>query len=215
MLGNRPRPVIGKLSALLVSRNRTSFLDMGSSPRGPLDLKIQSPRGVKCYDVGGVGLGIVAALDKCSSNGDGGAVFSPAGLNKSSPIPVSSSGRACDRCDVEMESLEDYTYVTCYEPNKSFTKVYYDGGERKRSGGDGRIIEESPARVVVEEISVYPTSDFMSSCNLCRKKLHGKDIYMYRYLEFFFYSRLILYSVMMMMFNNKKLMNLQRREGIL
>ncbi|KAJ0030858.1 hypothetical protein Pint_13539 [Pistacia integerrima] len=186
MLGNRPRPVIGKLSALLVSGNRAAgFLDMGSSPRGPLDLKIQSPRGLKCYDVGGVGLGIVAALEKCSSSSsDGGreilakfAVCSPTSFSKSSPIPVR-SGRNCDRC--EMESLEDYTYVTCHGPNKSFTKVYYDGDERKISSGDDRIIKESPARVVAEETSVYPTSEFMSSCNLCRKKLHGKDIYMYR-----------------------------------
>lgn len=163
MFANRPRPIIGKLSALLLSGNHAAgFSDMGSSPRGPLDLKIQSPRSLKCYDVGGVGLGIVAALEKCSSSSSsssscsvGGheilakfSVCSPSSFNKSSPIPVSS------------------------------------GGNCARSSGDDRIIKESPPRVVVEEISVYPTSYFMSSCNLCRKKLHGQDIYMYRWIFF-------------------------------
>lgn len=189
MLGNRPRPVIEKLSALLVSGNRaTGFLDVGTSPRGPSDLKIQSPRALKCYDLGGVGLGIVAALEKSS---DGGheilakfAVCTSPRWNKSSPIPVS-SGRNCHRCkggfqDMEVDSLEDYTYVTCHGPNKSFTKVYYDGDECKRNDRKGFVaVKESPARLG-KDISIYPTSDFLSSCNMCRKKLHGKDIYMYR-----------------------------------
>lgn len=181
MLGNRPRPVIGKLSALLVSGNRAGLSDVGTSPRGPLDLKIQSPRcGLRCYDVGGVGLGIVAALEK--SGTDCGheilAKFAVCSNNKSisPPVPVS-SGKNCERCfqDLEIESLEDYTYVTCHGPNnKSVTRVYYDGSVT--------TVKESSASFAEDDVSAayYPTSDFLSSCHLCKKNLHGKDIYMYR-----------------------------------
>ncbi|KAI9191209.1 hypothetical protein LWI28_005148 [Acer negundo] len=190
MLGKRPRPMISKLSALLVSGNRAGFLDVGSSPRSPFELKIQSPRSLKHYDVGGVGLGIVAALDHgggcenltkfsvCSSS-----------VNRSSPIPVS-SGKNCERCirggDFdEMESLEDYTYVTCHAgPNKTSTKVYYDGVDQtntKKNGNNNNNNNKSPKTTTfVDDFSAYPTSDFLSSCHLCSKKLHGKDIYMYR-----------------------------------
>lgn len=173
--------MIGKLSALLVSGNRAGFSDVGTSPRGPLDLKIQSPRcGLRCYDVGGVGLGIVAALEKSST--DCGheilAKFAVCSNKKSISPPVDvRSGKNCDGCfqDLEIESLEDYTYVTCHGPdNKSVTRVYYDGSVT--------TVKESSARFVEDDVSAayYPTSDFLSSCHLCKKKLHGKDIYMYR-----------------------------------
>ncbi|KAK2645066.1 hypothetical protein Ddye_020261 [Dipteronia dyeriana] len=190
MLGKRPRPMISKLSALLVSGNRAGFLDVGSSPRSPFELKIQSPRSLKHYDVGGVGLGIVAALDHgggcenltkfsvCSSS-----------LKTSSPIPVG-SGKNRDRCNrgggdfEEMESLEDYTYVTCHAgPNKTSTKVYYDGVHQtntKNGFHSKNNNNKSPKTTFVDDFSAYPTSDFLSSCHLCSKKLHGKDIYMYR-----------------------------------
>ncbi|KAH7519325.1 hypothetical protein FEM48_Zijuj08G0024300 [Ziziphus jujuba var. spinosa] len=200
MLGKRPRPMIGKLSELLVSGNRAGLFDMAAmtSPRSPLDLKMQSPRGLKNYDVGGVGLGIVAALEK---SGHGGreilakyAICSP-NLNRSEPIPVNSAKKSerltnGNNEEAEEESLENYTYVTCrHGPNKtSFTRVYYDGVERSidnnprndlgRSNNLG-IFHTSPSSCS-EEFSVFPTSDFLSSCHLCRKKLHGKDIYMYR-----------------------------------
>lgn len=183
--------MIGKLSELLVSGNKPGFLDVATSltsPRSPLDLKSPSPRGLKRYDVGGVGLGIVAALEK-SSNGSCRQAFCSSNLNRSNAIVVN-PGKNCDkirgRCeDLKTESLEDYTYVTSHGPGKSFTKVYYDGGDEKRSSsiphdsnGFGAVKETSAARFV-EDVT-YPTSDFLSSCHLCRKKLHGKDIYMYR-----------------------------------
>ncbi|XVE97867.1 hypothetical protein REPUB_Repub03eG0055700 [Reevesia pubescens] len=183
MLAKRPCPMIGKLSEMLVSCNKSGFLDVGTSPRSPLDLKSPSARGnLKRYDVAGVGLGIVAALEKsiCSSN-----------LSRSNGIVVN-CGKNCDRFrgryeNLEMESLEeDYTYVTSHGPGKSTTKVYYDGGEEQRRSSTGHarnmfgaVKETRSASRFVEDVT-YPTSDFLSSCHLCRKKLHGKDIYMYR-----------------------------------
>ncbi|OMO91834.1 hypothetical protein COLO4_18062 [Corchorus olitorius] len=177
MLGKRPRPMIGKLSELLVSGNKPAVMEVITSPRSPLDLKSPSPRCLKRYDVGGVGLGIVAALEKSGADSYRHAV-------------VVNSGRNCDRIRGKYEDLEmeSFTYVTSHKPGKSScTRVYYDGGSNK---GHDRIKETTipirpataEARFVVEgdDVPTYPTSDFLSSCNLCRKKLHGKDIYMYR-----------------------------------
>ncbi|KAJ9168069.1 hypothetical protein P3X46_019641 [Hevea brasiliensis] len=190
MLSKRTHPMMERLSELFVSGNRGGFLDVSSaSPRSALEYRLQSPRGLKNYDLGGVGLGIVAALEKPSS--DGGheilakyAIYSP-NMNRSDPISVS-SGKNCERCnncdlkEMEMESLEDYTYVTSHGPDKSSTKVYYDNGKKGHDRiGVVSMDRESPARFV-DEAALYPTSDFLSSCHLCRKRLHGKDIYMYR-----------------------------------
>lgn len=182
MLGKRTRPMIGKITDLLVSGNRNpGYVDVATSPRSPLELKIQSPRGLRNYDLGGVGLAIVAALEKSSDSGceilakygSGSGSVS----NRSNPIPVSS-------CKIKngarFEDLENYTYVTCRGPNnKNFTKVYCDGSDQysfDRRNKNRSVFSISPA----EDTPAFPTSDFLSSCHLCRKKLHGKDIYMYR-----------------------------------
>jgi hypothetical protein len=199
MLRKRPSPMIGKLSEILVSGGR--MMDTGS-PRGPLDRKMQSsPRGLKNYDLGSVGLKIVAALDTnkpcevlpkhavCTSN-----------LNRSRPIQIQSvkspNGFQMDYSnmnEIDMESLEEeYTYVTCHVPNKTFTKVYYDGCEsdvRRQQGCNynnnnnnnvGVLRRSSPPQILIEPEPLFPTSNFLNSCNLCGKNLHGKDIYMYR-----------------------------------
>lgn len=190
MLGKTSRPAIGKLAGSLISGNCTAILDVATSPRSPLDMKIQSPRGQKNYDLfSGVGLGIVAALDKSSNcRGEILAKYAVSGTNmgRSGPVPVT-SGKNCGRLKVgfgelEMDSLEDYTYVTCHKPNKkSFTRVYFNGHETTAFHK-----HESPARFS-NDVQAFPTSDFLSSCHLCRKNLHGKDIYMYRYNNFTFF----------------------------
>ncbi|CAI0402008.1 unnamed protein product [Linum tenue] len=87
----RPHSImIRKLSELLVpGKNRPAASGGGvgsdsspatTSPRSPLDFpRIQSPRGLKNFDLGGVGLGIVAALEN-----------SVCCTPKSGPIPVGS-----------------------------------------------------------------------------------------------------------------------------
>ncbi|XP_022749999.1 uncharacterized protein LOC111299204 [Durio zibethinus] len=182
MLGKKPRIMIGKLSELLVSGNKPGFLDVATSPRSPLDVKTPSPRGLKRYDVGGVGLGIVAALEKSTTDSCRHSICS-SNLNRSNAIVVN-SGQNCDRFrgryeDLEMESLEDYTYVTSHGHGKSTTKVYYDGSSTGHDRNGFSAFKKTPVARFVEDVS-YPTSDFLSSCHLCRKKLHGRDIYMYR-----------------------------------
>jgi len=174
--------MIGKLSEMFVSGGRTVALL--ESPRSPLDAKvIPSPRGLKSYDLGGVGLKIVVDLDKscevrrevlpkhavCTSN-----------LNRSGPIPVQSVKNPEPANEFDDGSLEEeYTYVTCHVPNKTFTKVYYDGGEGdvgSRKSNNFGVLRRTPPQNFEAEAS-FPSSSFLSSCNLCGKKLHGKDIY--------------------------------------
>ncbi|MED6193455.1 hypothetical protein PIB30_019570 [Stylosanthes scabra] len=212
MLGKRTRPVmIGKLSELLVSGGRvTAISDAIGSPRSPLDLmKMQSPsssspKGLKSYDHGGVGLAIVVALDNEIFPKHAVSVCTTPNSNmnrdRSRPIPVHNTKQHGllfhdhdDTTDVP-NSSEDYTYVTYRIPNnKTITKVYYDGGEEGRnlrhdyrinnnnSNNVGVVRATTTQDLVVDEGEAsFPNSDFLSSCYLCRKKLHGKDIYMYR-----------------------------------
>ncbi|XP_041003396.1 FCS-Like Zinc finger 13-like [Juglans microcarpa x Juglans regia] len=192
MIGKRSRPMIGKLSELLVSGNQSGFREAGTSPRSPLDINMQSPRGLKNYDLGEVGLGIVAALEKSSNNGSFGheilakyAVWS-CNLNRSNPKTVNSN-KICERLKGAYEEFGEG--VTCQGPNISFTKVYYDHGVEYRQNpqeinGLDRCnnlgIAGNSLPTYGKIVSAYPTSDFLSSCHLCRKNLHGKDIYMYR-----------------------------------
>ncbi|KAL2936494.1 Protein MARD1 [Bienertia sinuspersici] len=166
MLGKRSRPAIGKLAGVL----RSGIVDTITSPRSPLDCRaLQSPRGQKCNynnqhgSGSGIGLGLVVALDTSNCN---------VGYGEEEEL---------------LEGLEEeFTYVTCHGPNKSTTtKVYYSGGEfghghptigPKISNQIG-VFNISPARFSDDYSS---NSDFLSSCHLCRKTLHGKDIYMYR-----------------------------------
>ncbi|XP_039051137.1 FCS-Like Zinc finger 13-like isoform X3 [Hibiscus syriacus] len=166
MSGRRPRLMIGKLSDLLVSGKKPGFfLDAATSPTGSLDINTPSPRGMKRYDVGGVGLGIVAALDKSTTDSSKHDICG-------SNLIVVNSGK-----NLEMENLEEITYVISHGSGKSSTKVYYDGGEQRRKCNSSG--ENGHGARFVEDFR-YPTSYFLSCCHLCRKQLHGKDIYMYR-----------------------------------
>ncbi|CAI8610958.1 unnamed protein product [Vicia faba] len=154
MLRKRPSPMIGKLSELLVSGHR--LMDTTGSPRGPFDTKMQSPRGLKNYDL--------------SSTNPNSSAKNTNGFQMD-----------YDMNEIDMESLEEdeeYTYVTCHVPNKTFTKVYYDDGEVRRQQRYNNNVVGVVRRSEPEPL--FPTSNFLNSCHLCGKSLHGKDIYMYR-----------------------------------
>ncbi|CAJ1975734.1 unnamed protein product [Sphenostylis stenocarpa] len=194
MLGKRPQPLIGKISELLVSGGRAAALfDAIGSPRSPFDhmnLKMQqSPKGLKSYDLGGVGLGIVVALDK--SEEPGHEILPKHAVCTSNLNKPAKHQRAFEKgvAEIPIGNSEDYTFVTYHVPNKTITKVYYDGGEGgiqahgyyniNNDVGYVRRIPQTQTLTEDNEPS-YPTSDFLSTCHLCRKNLHGQDIYMYR-----------------------------------
>ncbi|KAL7136886.1 hypothetical protein ABFS83_10G060100 [Erythranthe nasuta] len=181
MLGRTSKPVIGILTGSLLSGNKSGAAEVAVSPRSPAGSRNHSPRGLKSFDFGGVGLGIVAALEN-SAGGCRNEIPALFGrhLGRSSPIPVLSSPRNRRGSEeAEMErSLEEYTIVTCHGP---------DGGRKGDDRAPFRIqTAEKTNRTTVFHISParsdagIPPSDFLSACNLCRKNLHGKDIYMYR-----------------------------------
>lgn len=196
MIGKRPTPVNGMLAGSSISGNGTGTMDGATSPRSPLDFKIQSPRGLKGYNFGGVGLAIVASLD----DKDGVIKVNKPVYNRSSmksiSIPVNSANYSArfraEYDETELENFEDYTVVTSRGPdNKSYTRVYCNGSSAQenrrsidRTGFNGTkcnrssVFDISPARF--GDFPTYPDSNFLSSCHLCNKKLHGKDIFMYR-----------------------------------
>ncbi|KAE9587662.1 hypothetical protein Lal_00021935 [Lupinus albus] len=182
--------MIGKLSELVVSGGRAAALfDTIGSPRTPLDMNMnmQSPKGLKSYDLGGVGLGIVVALDNKSSE-IGHGILPKHAICTSNLKQHVFFQKIVNEIDVG--SSEDYTYVTYHVPNKTITKVYYDGGEdgivrhninNNNNNNKVGVFRRTPTTpIIVEAEPSFPTSDFLRSCHLCRKKLHGKDIYIYR-----------------------------------
>ncbi|KAL9251468.1 FCS-Like Zinc finger 14-like protein [Drosera capensis] len=191
MLGKRSRPAAMMAKNITGAAIRAAGIIAGPASPG-------TPK--KNYDQGGIGLGIVVALDDntiASPTGGGGevlvkyAVGRPV-MGRSDPIPVNAISKinlfdSRGSMDDEESLEEEYTYVTCRGPEKSITRVYYDGGEFKGdckgvwSEGVGFVV--SPVVSVAaaaEGFAEFCESEFLSSCFLCRKGLHGKDIFMYR-----------------------------------
>ncbi|GJV71817.1 putative nucleolysin TIAR-like protein [Tanacetum coccineum] len=156
------RPVIVEL---ITPGFKSRVLEANFSPNTPLEFQVLSPTGVINRDMGGIGLGIVAALEHIPTK-------------KSDPIPVSQS-----RSDGDLETVdsfeEEYTIVTFNKPNKSFTRVYRSE-KAKETREQGCIFSISPSRFCDDDMKVCQDSSFLSACHLCNKRLHGKDIYMYR-----------------------------------
>ncbi|KAI3742145.1 hypothetical protein L1987_59825 [Smallanthus sonchifolius] len=155
------RPVIGEL----ITR-----------PTTPLEFKVLLPTGIINRNMGGVGLGIVAALGNIPAN------FSCRNRMWSDPVPVTQSRTGGDRgkMDKVCSLDEDYTIVTSNKPNKLFRKVYH-GGKKIDIRGKDCIFNISAARFCGDDdMRVPQPAGFLNSCHLCNKKLHGKDIYMYR-----------------------------------
>lgn len=142
-------------------------------PASPLERDVRSPKGWMNRVPAGVGLGIVVALER--TGGRGGvaakaAVDTPA-TGTSTPAAASwkggwwSSGVAGIQksslgglfCGVDEEDDDGFHYRTLSSPSFSST-----------------------LRLPPVELHFFPGADFLSSCYLCKKKLHGGDIYMYR-----------------------------------
>lgn len=144
---------------------------------------LRSPvaRSPRSFDPGAIGLGIVAAMSEAP---------------RSEPIPIISAGtarRTPKKEDEEkkkkkkMVMSETYTCVTSHVGGNSVKKrVYLDDGSSGMDGNNHKsslaVVFETPAATAVR-VPPPPSleMDFLSRCYLCRKRLHGLDIFMYRY----------------------------------
>ncbi|KAJ4916162.1 hypothetical protein Rs2_01712 [Raphanus sativus] len=160
-----------------------------TSPRSPLDMRLPSPgTSSKRYDDGGVGLGIVAALEKSggvvrinrqeiSSSRQNPVYYSGSGSNRSNPVHCARR----NQFHAEIELSEEYTCVTSRRDGVS--KVYYRDDKfefrdnRSESDRNERRLDTSTAK---KRDVLRDSQEFLSLCCLCKKKLGGKDIYMYK-----------------------------------
>lgn len=143
---------------------------------------VPSPRSSKRYDHGGIGLGIVAALEK-SGNSINPVCYSESGSNETDPVRYSRRCQFAAEIDLSDHS-EEYTFVTTRD---GVTKIYYNDDEfvygqnhvdrNRRRKESMQIAEESPAK---KRELLRGCPDFLTTCYLCKKKLRGKDIYMYK-----------------------------------
>ncbi|KAJ4953555.1 hypothetical protein NE237_030387 [Protea cynaroides] len=145
--------------------------------RSPLPRRSYGGMKKNCEQVAGaVGLGIVAALEKSGGGGrqsDIQAKYLVGSLNlnhtRSDPISIvvhvgGGTSLFRPRAGTDDGVSDDYrrrhtSSVFCESPPACVG-----------IGGDSAMLE----------IPAFLTPDFLSSCHLCRKKLHGRDIYMYR-----------------------------------
>ena len=153
---------------------------------------------------GVVGLGIVAAMTDLTRQTKADVTRAPP-----IPIPIVSSakaatanfkGRLSDLAfEDEVDELsESYTCVISHLGTKFEKRVYFDdkldgvvgcgGGGGGGGGGDCCVVSDrrvgvfsaSPVNFGDAYMEIW-TADFLSSCYLCEKQLHGLDIFMYRY----------------------------------
>uniref|UniRef100_A0A1D1Z1W8 FLZ-type domain-containing protein n=1 Tax=Anthurium amnicola TaxID=1678845 RepID=A0A1D1Z1W8_9ARAE len=149
----------------------------------------RSPRGWRNRESAGVGLGIVAALEKAGSGGDVAAKAVAAGSAQFAAAlspPAASADRVGGVSFWEGNCCGGVTGGGGHE--KGSCRGVFCGVDEDDDGGGatgrvpaGSFCGSSPLpTVAAEELRFFPTADFLSSCYLCKKKLHGVDIYMYR-----------------------------------
>ncbi|XP_057957805.1 FCS-Like Zinc finger 11 [Malania oleifera] len=87
----------------------------------------------------------------------------------------------------EIELSEDYTRVISHGPNPKTTHIFGDcilechSNDLLNLSKNEELEDGLPGAVKCSEISPpFPSVDFLSFCYYCKKKLEGKDIYMYR-----------------------------------
>ncbi|XP_076898327.1 FCS-Like Zinc finger 14-like [Bidens hawaiensis] len=146
---------------------------------------------------GVVGLGIVVAMndDESLVHSTQNPFFSVS--PRSNPIPIFSKNPSKEG----IELSEEYTCVISHVGNNLIKKrEYFDDGIKRKSGvsgghttsywvssggvagyggGGGVFCSPSPP-VVVGGGMVFEDVDFLNSCYLCKKKLHGLDIFIYK-----------------------------------
>nr|XP_029124332.1 FCS-Like Zinc finger 14 isoform X2 [Elaeis guineensis] len=165
------RPMIRKLPEPIdVGNWAFRHADAAPSPPSPLERNPLSPKGWKNRESDGIGLGIVAALEKTGGDGSKNLVVG-APTVITSPRTAGRRRGCVDVGELGCSGKCTATSVCCSNGGK--------GGEDLRWREMGHFCGST--HEVPEDARAYQIADFLSYCYLCRKRLHGKDIYMYRY----------------------------------
>ncbi|CAL9167669.1 FCS-Like Zinc finger 13-like [Musa acuminata AAA Group] len=134
----------------------------------------RSPRSFAAGD-GAVGLAIVAAMSAAAE--EPGAV-----LTRSEPIPIGAvvakpglkaASPKKGEAGEDAELSESYTCVISHLGGNRVKKRVYFG-----DGDDGMLFEPPPPPELAEP--PFVVAEFLRCCFLCKKKLDGMDVYMYR-----------------------------------
>ncbi|KAJ6818166.1 uncharacterized protein M6B38_407485 [Iris pallida] len=149
------QPII-KLPDPISPGGRIQFPDTPSGgPESPLERNPLSPMGWKKRETEGVGLGIVAALERSDSRGPRAAAVA---IAAAVAWPKAEHKHGWRRNDAGAA-----TTIGARRPGERRGPFFCGSPPTERRGQ-----------------RVLPVADFLSNCHLCRKSLHGKDIYMYR-----------------------------------
>lgn len=162
----------------------------------------ESAKSPRNFERGVVGLGIVAAMNDQKHTNDAiiSAKSSRAAIlavsPRSQPIPIIPNSSAKPSAKFsddeehlleekgEMELSESYTCVISHIGNNLIKKrEYFDDKVHGSYVVSSRVYSASPSNHGgAENLAAVPfqNADFLSSCHLCQKKLHGLDIFMYR-----------------------------------
>ncbi|OVA19295.1 Protein of unknown function DUF581 [Macleaya cordata] len=159
-----------------------------------------STKSPRIFENGVVGLGIVAAMNEISDTHESNLTNKISGSPRSQPIPIVSAKpiakfRETEILDSkkltepilekeEMELSESYTCVISHfgKNNSVKKREYFDDQSDAINGNywvNSGVFFTSPPKYSEAE-TVFQAPDFLNSCYLCKKKLHGLDIFMYR-----------------------------------
>ncbi|WMV42811.1 hypothetical protein MTR67_036196 [Solanum verrucosum] len=114
----------------------------------------------------------------------------PAGGAKLSPIPTpvgSNTSLVGSISASDIELSEDYTCVRTRGPNAKVTHIFCDCILECHNNELPNFCKNANEKTVLPEVTdssevltSFPSSDFLRFCSSCKKRLDGKDIYMYR-----------------------------------
>lgn len=173
------------------------------------DRQSYSAKSPRNFEGGVVGLGIVAAMtESCDTHEVFFSAAKLAVSPRSTPIPIVSAAKPAanfrgglnsERIEKEEkeeeeedeevdESSESYTCVISHVGNNLIRKRVYFHDKLNAVDDDfdvcmvnPGVFSASPAVNVVGELGrEFWAPDFLNSCFLCKKQLHGLDIFMYR-----------------------------------